>query len=37
MEENKTPTALCVENVDRIFSDCLFRSHVEHDEYVNKS
>lgn len=34
MEENKTPTALCVENVDRIFSDCLFRSHAEHDEYV---
>lgn len=34
MEENKTPTTLCVENVDRIFSDCLFRTHAEHEEYV---
>ncbi|MBM6866664.1 hypothetical protein H6A66_16095 [Bacteroides caecigallinarum] len=34
MKENKTSTALSVENVDRIFSDCLFRSHAEHDEYV---
>lgn len=34
MEENKTPTVLCAENVDRIFSDCLFRSHAEYDEYV---
>lgn len=34
MEENKTPTALSVENVDRIFTDCLFRSHAEYDEYV---
>ena len=37
MEENKTPTALCVENVDRIFSDCLFRTHDEYDEYIKNN
>lgn len=34
MKEKKNTTELCVENVDEIFADSLFRSREEYEEYM---